>query len=967
VTQPDPTPKPPIPECLQSRVVDRLDACRQAAVREGILLPDTPEFASDYGHVVALSEFVARSGSRKPALLKQLLDSSDLARTYELGEYGRRVKAVCDAAEDESALISAIRRLRQREMVRIAWRDLSGRSDLFETMTDLSAFADACLIHALDFLHRRLCATCGYPVSADGAPQQLVIIGMGKLGGFELNFSSDIDLIFAFPEAGKTVGADTSISNEDFFTRLARRVIDVLGKTTFDGFVFRVDTRLRPYGDAGPLVMSFDAMENYYQMFGRAWERYALIKARIVAGDFVAGKELFDRLRPFVYRRYLDYGTFESRRELKHKIEREVIRKRLENNIKHGSGGIREIEFFGQIFQLIRGGIDPRYQERGLLKVLRVMTGERCITGQVHEELLSAYIFLRNTEHRLQMYDDMQTHSLPADDIGRIRLAFGMGFDSWAAFHDRLSGHMTRVHGHFHELLSPETSVRENEEAGLIESVWQDPDDFERNRQILADAGFRDVDEALGLLGQLRHTAEVDDIGSVALERLDRLVPLLLTYTVQTDHPDVVLKRIIPLIESVLRRSVYIALLLENPGALEHLIRLARISPWIVSFLSRHPLLLDELLDVRTLYAPLPKTALEEELASRLDRMPEGDIERQMDEVRVFKQVNTFRIVAADVTGNLPLMKVSDRLTYLAETVLDAALSIAWQQLVERYGRPSHLSGAPEDEMGFATIAYGKLGGLELGYGSDLDLVFLHTATRGETEGGRFSGIYNSEFYARLGQRIIHFLSAPTATGKLYEADMRLRPSGNAGVLVSQIDAFEEYQLRDAWNWEHQALIKARPINGDARVTARFADIRKRIITMTRDPDALRQAVVGMREKMRNAHPGTPKGRLNLKQDTGGIVDIEFLVQYLILAHAGDHRALIEWTDVVRQLNALALAGIIDDITAHSLKQAYLIYRYFVHRLNLQEKPAILPEKRFQELRRRVCRIWDRVLLEGVS
>ncbi|MGM0452592.1 MAG: bifunctional [glutamate--ammonia ligase]-adenylyl-L-tyrosine phosphorylase/[glutamate--ammonia-ligase] adenylyltransferase [Thermodesulfobacteriota bacterium] len=952
-------------ELFDQRVKDRLAACRQAAEDCGIFLPETSEFADDLGQAFALSDFIAKSCIRKPSMLKDLIDSAELEINFDPDHYDRRVKAVCDAASDEEQLGTGLRRLRNREMVRIAWRDLSGRCDLFETMSDLSALADACLIHALDFLHHLACERYGCPVSAEGVPQQLVVLGMGKLGGRELNFSSDIDLIFAYPEAGETEGGPSAMPNEEFFTRLCRRVIDVLAKSTVEGSVFRVDTRLRPYGDAGPLVMSFDGMENYYQTLGREWERYALIKARVIAGDVSAGQWLLERLQPFVFRRYLDYGTFESLREMKNKIERQVIRKGLSGNIKHGTGGIREIEFFGQIFQLIRGGIDPRYRERRLLKVLLVMMKDRCIARQVYEELFSAYIFLRNTEHRLQMYDDMQTHSLPAEAAGQMRLAVAMGFADWPAFHKQLTEHMDRVHSHFHELLSPEIPEAEDDEQ--IETVWQHPEDRARNRKILETAGFDEPEAVLCALDNLREAAESTDIASHSRERLDRLMPQMLRFTIETDRPVLVFTRLMSLIESILRRSCYISLLLENPGALQHLVRLARISPWIVSFLSSHPLLLDELLDVRTLYDPLDKAALSAELSERLSRIAEDDVEMQMDELRVFKQVNTFRIVAADVTGNLPLMKVSDRLTYLAETILAAALDLTWRHLVERYGRPSHLNGAADGEMGFACIAYGKLGGFELGYGSDLDLVFLHTAQQGHTEGGRLKSIFNSEFYARLGQRIIHFLSAPTSTGKLYEADLRLRPSGNAGVLVSHIDGFEQYQRRDAWTWEHQALIKARPIIGDEAVLSRFAEIREQVIAISRDPAVLRDTVVRMREKMRKAHVRAKPGRFDLKQDPGGIIDIEFLVQYLILLHADQHAQLRRWTDVVRQLNALALSDIIDDLTAHSLKQAYLIYRYFVHRLNLQEKPAILPEKRFRELRRRVNAIWARYLATGTG
>ncbi|MCF8023970.1 MAG: bifunctional [glutamate--ammonia ligase]-adenylyl-L-tyrosine phosphorylase/[glutamate--ammonia-ligase] adenylyltransferase [Desulfobacteraceae bacterium] len=948
-----------MPEVKTTYTEDKIKILREAAESAGLDMPDCLEEAEN-SCVFAFSEYVARQCIRDPAILLEAAESGDLDRMYGSGEYVRRVKTVAAAASDETELSAGLRRLRHREMVRIAWRDLSGRADLFETMSDLSAFADACVSVVLEFLYARFCARFGKPVDSAGAPQQLAVFAMGKLGGHELNFSSDIDLMFAYPEVGETSGCETPVSNEEFFTRLARHLIDVIGKSTAQGFVFRVDTRLRPYGDAGPLVMSFDAMENYYQTLGREWERYALVKARLVADDSGRGEEFLKRLKPFVYRRYLDYGTFESIREMKKKIVREVARRGLENNIKHGYGGIREIEFFGQVFQLIRGGIDPAYQERSILKVLRVMCRDRCISRNDYEELASAYVFLRNTENRLQMREDKQTHTLPDDTASVARLAESMGFESADSFLEKLRNHMSRVHLHFNELLSTEPDEEGAEYRKNLESVWLFPEDKNRNINLLAEAGFDDPEAVLRLLSDFREKAGMGREGNLAVDRINRLMPRVLSAAAETDRPVMVLKRIMPLLDSILNRSCYISLLLENPGALGHLMKLARISPWIVSFLSRHPLLLDELLDLRSLYAPLNREDLAEELRLRLSKVPEDDLEYQMDEIRVFKQVNMFRIVAADITGHLPLMKVSDRLTYLAETVLETTLHLTWQQMVERYGHPSGFGGSNPEDLGFAAIAYGKLGGYELGYSSDLDVVFLHTAKSGQTNGGRVRPIDNLEFFGRLGQRIIHFLSAPTATGKLYEIDTRLRPSGNAGVLVSRINAFEEYQRKNAWIWEHQALIKARPVVGDRRVAARFEQIRKNVIALKRDPADLADAVLEMRSRMRKTHGSTRKGSFDLKQDRGGVIDIEFLVQFLILRHGNEYEELGRWTDVVRQLNVLALCGIIEDIEAHALKQAYLIYRYFVHRLNLQEKSAVLPENRFSELRRRVVGIWEK-------
>lgn len=949
-----------IPDDLKAAARQKVSDCSKAAEAAGGQSLFYMVDEADLCRLFAFSEYAARQCLRNPEMIQDLLESGDLERLYPPDQYQQYVARAAGQAVDEDGLSVALRRLRHREMVRIAWRDLTGRADLFETMAELSALADASVRHVLDFLYPLLCSKYGTPVDADGNAQQMVVFAMGKLGGRELNFSSDIDLMFAFPEAGQTRSDRKSISNEEFFTRLVRRLIDVIGKSTAEGFVFRVDTRLRPYGDAGPLVMSFDAMENYYQMFGREWERYALVKARLIAGDKQRGGAFFNRLRPFVFRRYLDYGTFESIREMKQKIVREVVRKGLTDNIKHGYGGIREIEFFGQVFQLIRGGIDPAYQERGILKVLKVMSKDKCITRRVYEELTSAYVFLRNTENRLQIYEDMQTHNLPADPKARTRMALSMGFESTQDFFKALDAHMSRVHFHFNQLLDQETGESETEAQKNLDSVWLTPDEARENRKNLEMAGFEEPDTVLRLLAEFRSKTGYGEDGHIATDRINRLMPRVLAAAAETDRPLLVLKRIMALLDAILNRSCYISLLLENPGALKHLIRLARISPWIVSFLSQHPLLLDELLDVRSMYAPLDRAAMAGELRQRLEKSGGDDPELQMDAIRVFKQVNMFRIVAADVTGHLPLMQVSDRLTYLAETILDAAMDLTWHQMVERYGKPSAIDGDPGN-TGFAVIAYGKLGGYELGYRSDLDLVFLHTAQPGQTTGGRLRPIDNSEFFGRLGQRIIHFLSAPTSTGKLYEIDMRLRPSGNAGILVSHMDAFEEYQSSHAWTWEHQALIKARPIIGDFQVARRFADVRTRVIAARRNADQLAGAVLEMRERMRRAREFAHQGLFDLKQDPGGIVDIEFLVQFLILRHGSRHEQLGQWTDVVRQLNALALCGIIADLDAHALKQAYLIYRYFVHRMNLQEKKAVLPENRFAELRRRVVRIWRKV------
>jgi glutamate-ammonia-ligase adenylyltransferase len=937
------------------------DGFLRACERAGLSPPMEPSVVEAYQKAFAFSDFVGKRAALSPGVLCDLVETGDLSRIYAESSHSKRIHQALDSAGTEEGFFREIRRFRNREMLRIAVRDLAGWAELAETMADLSRLAEACIDYSIRRIYDGMKALFGSPADASGNPLLPVVLGVGKLGGRELNFSSDIDLLFAYAEGGTTRGGGRAISHEEFFSKLFRRLIQVLSRNSPDGFVFRVDTRLRPYGDSGPIAMNFDAFETYYQEQGREWERYALIKARPVAGDIEAGNRLMERLRPFIYRRYLDFGTFEDLREMKQKIVQEVRRKGLYGNIKLGAGGIREIEFFCQVFQLIRGGVNSEYQGIHLMTILSKLYTTKCIPETVYRELRSAYTFLRRTEHRLQMAEDRQTHTLPKEPLQRLRLALSMDWRDRESFEGALSAHMERVHFHFNELLAdPQEKTEGAVQTGrLFDELWSNLSDEKKAAAILSDLGFDSPLETRKILQEFLDTPAGPDVSTRGKERIFRLLPQILQKAAETDEPEVVLQRVLELVRSIRSRSCYVALLLENPEALTHLISLSTASPWIISYLSHHPMLLDELLDSRTLYVPLGKSELEEEVHHRLGRVSADDLEQQMDVLRVFKQSHTLRIAAADVAGLLPLMKVSDRLTYLAETIIDTVLELSWKHLVEKYGRPK---GAGEDQgIGFVVIAYGKLGGYELGYGSDLDLVFLHAADSGYTEGGRLSAIDNHQFYVRLGQRVIHFLSTMTAAGKLYEADMRLRPSGTSGVLVSHIEAFEEYEQNQAWTWEHQALIKSRPISGDAEVGERFEESRKKLLRRKRDRVGLRREVADMRARMRSARSAQKEsGQFDIKNDVGGIIDIEFLVQYLILLHAHTHPPLVQWTDVVRQLNSLALTGVIGDRAAHMLKQAYLVFRYMVHRRSLQRKPATIEADRLTEHRRRVKKVWEK-------
>ncbi len=954
-----------IPQVLRENANTKFEAFFTAAKDANISLPDDPEFLDLLKRVFAFSDFISKICIRCPEIFKDLLESGDLQRKLDPDAYDSKLESHLFGIKDDAQLSARLRRFRRREMVRIAWRDLAGWADLSETMGNLSALADACIDQAVSFLYEWQCAENGVPAGEDGSEQHLVVFGMGKLGGLELNFSSDVDLIFTYPETGVTRDTLKPMSNEEFFVRLCRRLIKIIGANSPDGFVFRVDTDLRPFGENGPLVMSFDAMEEYYQAQGREWERYAWIKARVVAGDKPAGAQLLERLNPFIYRRYLDFGAFESLRNMKQKISLEVKRKGIANNIKLGPGGIREIEFFGQIFQLIRGGVTPSLQERSIQKVLGVLANENYIHRNVCDELTSAYIFLRNTEHRLQEFSDQQTHKIPSDPAAKARLAAALGFDSPESFDRRLEKHREIVHDHFNKLLgtknSEPTDDQDKEVDAGLEAIWNDLVEDDVRRKILDTVGYEHPDAVKPLLDYLRNHSSTRSLSSGGRNRLDELMPLMLKEIGRSERPIVVLTRIVDLIKTVEQRTNYLSLLLENPTAIVHLVKLANASPWIISFLSRHPVLLDELLDPRTLYLPPEKSELLNEIRRRFDPMAPQDLENQIQELCIFKQSNTLRVAAADVTGALTLMRTSDHLTGIAETVLNEVVELSWNHLVERHGAPTCQMDGMEIGRGFSVIAYGKLGGIELGYGSDLDMVFLHAGTEGQTHEGKLP-LDNHQFFARLGQRVIHILTTHTPVGMLYEPDMRLRPSGSSGILVSHIDGFKDYQTTKAWTWEHQALIKARPISGDINMAKRFEQIRNEILARPRIKSQLKQDVVDMRERLRKELSSTDPGLFDLKQDTGGIVDIEFLVQYLVLLKSCEYKELLKWTDIVRLLETLKETGIINDPVAHILKVAYLTYRSAVHQLSLQEKPAKAPENKFLGMRENVRQIWKDIM-----
>jgi len=944
-----------VQEAASSRWQNYVEAAQAAETR----IPADADFQACACRVFAVSQFVAECCARRPQLLAELLDSGDLLADSWPGTLQQRVIERLHNCETEPDLNQALRRVRQREMLRIAWRDVAGWSTLAETLADLSDLADACIEGALARHSAWLAAETPAPVTDDGQPAPLIVLAMGKLGAHELNFSSDIDLIFTYPDAEPSPKRG-SLSAEEYFARLGQSLIQSLSSMDHEGFVFRVDMRLRPYGNAGALVCSFEAMEEYYQSQGREWERYAMIKARPVTGDAKSRSAITELLRPFVFRRYLDFHAFDSLRDLKRQIHREVERKGQKDNLKLGPGGIREIEFIAQAFQLVRGGREPRLRQRGVIAVLHTLVDLQLLPQQVVDELIAAYGFLRRAENRLQAMHDEQVHRLPESALDRAALALAMGYPEWDAFLTALNAHRRRVEGHFQKVFAaPEAQA---EERDPLVDLWLGRLSGKEAGQVLTEAGFDDVPEALRWIEQLRSGTAPRYLGQQGRMRFDALLPLLLRETGQQAGAAEVLGRLVHVLEHIAGRTTYLVLLQENPPVLSQLVKLCAASAWIAQQIARFPLLLDQLLDPRTLYAPLLSAELETELERRLAGIESSDLEQQMDALRQFKHAMVLRVAAADVAEVIPVTVVSDRLTAIAEVVVKKVLAIAWDEMVRRYGEPRCTQAGQERAVAFIVVAYGKLGGSELGYGSDLDLVFLHNSAGTDQRTSGQKSVDNAVFLTRLGQRIIHMLETYTAAGVLYEVDMRLRPSGNSGLLVSSLDAFADYQHGEAWTWEHQALVRARVVAGDQGLADAFAVARDKVLAMPRDADKLRQEVREMRERMRSELGSRGATGFHLKQDRGGIVDIEFMVQYLVLRWGKEHPELLRHRDSIHLLGALAEAGLLQAADAGVLVEAYQAYRTLSHRLTLAEASSVVDEHELEATRVKVAAIWKRLM-----
>jgi glutamate-ammonia-ligase adenylyltransferase len=880
-------------------------------------------FTERLSSVLPFSRYLQREVNARPWLLPLLADTFDRALTVtEMRTFLERY------APDEPHLQCGMRRLRTWVVCHIASRDLLGLAPLSEVTGAMSLLAEVSLLHACNILHARLADTHGSPTGSDGDPLQMTIIGMGKLGGHELNVSSDIDLIFLYPEEGETAGP-RPVAHYDFFARLGRLLIAAISEVTEDGFVFRVDMRLRPNGDSGPLAMSFDALEHYFISQGREWERFAWIKARPLCGSRLG--ELLAIVRPFVFRKYFDFGAINALRKLHKQIRAQVVRREMAMNIKLGPGGIREIEFIAQVFQIIRGGRDAGLQVKATLQVLAALGERGLLPVATVAELTEAYIFLRRLEHRLQYLDDAQTHDLPASADDRRRLASAMKFPDEAAMLLELGRHRQRVNVWFQSACGDP-----NETEHHLDELWDASFTDDHAERRLAALNFRNPGAVKNQLVQLRQGSCYRQLPESIRITFDVLVPRIIECCAAQAQPDTALARSLTLMETISRRGAYLALLHQYPEALYRTVELLSVSSWASDYLTRHPILLDELLDGRHLDMVTDWTDFARRLREDLDAA-EPDTERQMDLMREQHHAQVFRILHQDLAGKWRVEAIGDQLSALADVVLGETLRQCWHKCQNRHRR------TPK----FAVIGYGKLGGKELGYASDLDIVFLYNDDNQTA----------LENYARLAQRMLTWLSSRTSAGTLFEIDTRLRPNGRSGLLVSHLDAFLKYQNESARLWEHQALTRARFVAGDASVGKAFESEREAILRRPRHQAALGEEILAMRRRLLDSH-ASKVGGFSVKDDVGGLIDFEFIIQYLVLGNAHAHPELVANLGNIALARIAGALGLIDAQRAQAAADGYRTLRRMQHRLRLNGEKALLPQGEIAEARQAIIDLW---------
>ncbi len=916
--------------------------------------------------LLASSEFAAGVIAHNWEWFSSAYAAGEFASIVDTSSLQAMATALADHSRDTADFKSQLRCIRDRQLVHILWRSMGADDEVWDSLHSLSDLADELIKASANFARRTLKARFGNALNRHGDEIPLVILAMGKLGGRELNFSSDIDLIFLYAEEGETNGPRT-LSAHEYFTRLCRLMVNIIDEVTEDGFVYRVDTRLRPFGESGPPVVSFAALENYLLQHGRGWERYAYVKARAIDATGLAcpagnGQGLLEEvIYPFVYRRYLDYGVFESLREMKSLISAEVRARELKNNIKLGDGGIRELEFIVQSLQLVRGGADLTLRCSGLRAALTQLRQERGLGREAESNLRASYYFLRKLENGIQAIRDQQTHDIPEKPDDQARLQLVMGFSSWKSLNEAIAGHRKSVSEHFGGIaFRADKESEQTKLAGALSANWNAGASVTDWETLLEEHDFEDAAKIAVVVTDFAGAAVQSQVDATAARRVARFMPVFLQSLKARRNPATVCTRVLAVVSKILRRSAYVALLNENPPVLDRLVSICAQSAYLAEEIARFPLLLDELLDPRLYAAEISRSSMRIDIDERLKQFLTGDSEQKIETLAQFQRATLFRIAVADVGGTLPIMKVSDRLTDLAELVLEIALGIAWSDLAAIHGEPLRKSADGTRKAGFGIIAYGKFGGIELSYRSDLDLVFLHDSVGDQEDTNGSKPLENSVFFGRLVRRLVHFLTAQTPSGALYDIDTRLRPSGASGLLVVNTDGFENYQEQNAWTWEQQALLRARPVAGSATVARDFERIRADTLQNRVRKERLLKDVVTMRQKMRKQLDMSATEQFDLKQGEGGIGDIEFLVQYLVLKNAETEPALIHYSDNIRQLGTLGAAGYLQPSEVASIQDTYRSYRLRMHRLALDGKPTVVSATEFVEERRMMSAIWQR-------
>jgi len=866
---------------------------------------------------------------------------------------------VADAAGYEE-LQAGLRRYKAREILRIGSRDLCGLAGMAEVTAELADLASASLQRAGEICETLLRKEYGAPLLTDAEDRpcgeaEYTILGMGKLGGHELNFSSDIDLIFFYTsDAGRTAGVEdprggtrNSISLHQFYVKHAEMVSKALNEPTVDGFVFRVDLNLRPEGSRGAVALSMASAELYYESWGQSWERAAMIKGRPVAGSMELGEQLLKHLEPFIYRRYLDYGMLEDIKNMKQKIDQSLVRKREgEINLKLGRGGIREIEFFIQALQLINAGKHPSLRERNSLKALDKLHQAQLIDAQTYNDLHEAYIFLRNTEHRIQVVQERQTQNLPTGDAERLLLARRCGFATREPFEEKLEEVRSAVSGIYRELFySPEEEEAQEirPEIRYMLDADAEPDMV---KDLLEERGFSNPDAAYEILLVLRKGPASKPLTERVQRQLDRIAPFMLQEVVDSNSPEMALLNLEKYLLSLRARGTFFALLAENREIIRLLVKLFSSSQFLTRIFIQHPEILDSL--VSSNYAQINKER--ETMRQELDKLLAGrDYEDCLDLLRRYRNEEFLRIALNDLGGQLKQGDGARQLSWLAEVCLEFAVEIARGELLPRFGLPFCKDAQGQEQPAtFAILGMGKLGGCELNYHSDLDIIFMYEG-EGENrvvEGSdpqRFRQMSNHEYFAKLAQRIISVLTLMTREGKVYEIDTRLRPSGNQGPLVTSLKAFNTYHHESAQLWERQALTKARVVFGEPEFTARIAGLIEELVYERPLPEDTREEIVRIRARMENEIARESRSHLNIKTGRGGMVDVEFIVQYLQLIHGGTHPE-VRGVNSLLSLAAMRDAGLVTGDEFETLNNGYKFLR------RLENKLRILHDSSMNEL-----------------